>query len=77
MFQVHCMKCKDFDHTALISIMIRTNSLYISLELISQIQRVHGQTDQVCLDWLQSLKQFFINVSYHTLDASLTLSHQS
>ena len=25
------------------------------------------------IDWLQSLKQFFINVSYHTLVASLTL----
>ena len=37
----------------------------------------------LCLDWLQSLKQFFINVSYHILVASLTLmallkqSHQS
>ena len=26
-----------------------------------------------CLDWLQSLKQFFTNVSYHILVASLTL----
>ena len=25
------------------------------------------------LDWLQSLKQFFINVSYHILVANLTL----
>ena len=25
------------------------------------------------LDWLQSIKQFFINVSYHILVASLTL----
>ena len=25
------------------------------------------------LDWLQSLKQFFINVSYHIFEASLTL----
>ena len=25
------------------------------------------------LDWLQSLKHFFINVSYHMLVASLTL----
>ena len=25
------------------------------------------------LDWLQSLKQFFINVSYHILVASLTM----
>ena len=38
----------------------------------------------VAVDWLQSLKQFFINVSYHILVASLTLmalflkqSHQS
>ena len=27
----------------------------------------------VNLDWLQSLKQFFINVPYHILVASLTL----
>ena len=27
----------------------------------------------MALDWLQSLKQFFINVSYHILVASLTL----
>ena len=27
----------------------------------------------MCLDWLQSLKQFFINMSYHILLASLTL----
>ena len=26
-----------------------------------------------CIDWLQSLKQVFINVSYHILLASLTL----
>ena len=30
-----------------------------------------NKSDQV--DWLQSLKQFFINVSYHILVASLTL----
>ena len=29
--------------------------------------------DQTVLDWLQSLKQFFINVSYYILVASLTL----
>ena len=28
---------------------------------------------ECCLDWLQSLKHFFINVSYHILVASLTL----
>ena len=28
---------------------------------------------RICLDWLQSLKQFFINVSYHILVASLTM----
>ena len=28
---------------------------------------------QANLDWLQSLKQFYINVSYHILVASLTL----
>ena len=32
------------------------------------LSRVHA-----LLDWLQSLKQFFINVSYHILVASLTL----
>ena len=31
------------------------------------------QTDVLNVDWLQSLKQFFINVSYHILVASLTL----
>ena len=29
--------------------------------------------DQEKLDWLQSLRQFFINVSYHIRVASLTL----
>ena len=29
--------------------------------------------DPLILDWLQSLKQFFINVSYQILVASLTL----
>ena len=28
---------------------------------------------ETTVDWLQSLKQFFINVSYHILVASLTL----
>ena len=31
------------------------------------------QTTGHKVDWLQSLKQFFINVSYHILVASLTL----
>ena len=30
-------------------------------------------TTGLTIDWLQSLKQFFINVSYHILVASLTL----
>ena len=33
---------------------------------------VSHQAD-LLLDWLQSLKQFLINVSYHILVASLTL----
>ena len=37
-----------------------------------QRQRVNCNI-AVELDWLQSLKQFFINVSYHILVASLTL----
>ena len=32
------------------------------------------RVDSSCVDWLQSLKQFFINVSYHVLAASLTLT---
>ena len=31
------------------------------------------ETKKLHLDWLQSLKQFFINVSYQILVASLTL----
>ena len=34
-------------------------------------KHVSGVSEEV--DWLQSLKQFFINVSYHILVASLTL----
>ena len=30
-------------------------------------------TTRLALDWLQSFKQFFINVSYHIFVASLTL----
>ena len=44
----------------------------------SSIQTVHAFTiiyfvSALQLDWLQSLKQFFINVSHHILVASLTL----
>ena len=31
-----------------------------------------ADVSKICLDWLQSLKRFFINVSYHILVASLT-----
>ena len=34
---------------------------------------VYFMTDGLSLDWLESLKQFFINVSYHILVASLSL----
>ena len=50
----------------------------------------HGLKEKLCfsdlfsdilsfrfVDWLQSLKQFFINVPYHILVASLTLMAQS
>ena len=33
----------------------------------------HDHVISKSVDWLQSLKQFFINVSYHRLVASLTL----
>ena len=34
---------------------------------------MHNNVVQIIVDWLQSLKQFFINVSCHILVASLTL----
>ena len=34
---------------------------------------VYFMTDGLSLDWLESLKQFFIIVSYHILVASLSL----
>ena len=36
-------------------------------------QKVRDVIIRSYVDWLQSLKQFFINVSYHILVASLTL----
>ena len=35
--------------------------------------RTHYSESGKTLDWLQSLKQFFVKVSYHILEASLTL----
>ena len=45
------------------------------LQLSSQTHFTKIEDKKV--DWLQSLKQFFINVSYHILVASLTLMAQS
>ena len=37
------------------------------------VQKTHIMQLVRAIDWLQSLKQFFINVSYHIVVASLTL----
>ena len=37
------------------------------------IEELHSALKRSNIDWLQALKQFFINVSYHILVASLTL----
>ena len=53
----------------------KTNNIFIAQNLFYRVVQL--------LDWLQSLKQFFIKVSYHILVASLTMmallqqSHQS
>ena len=52
---------------------------YILLHKISISADTNGLAHEIllripyALDWLQALKQFFINVSYHILVASLTL----
>ena len=46
---------------------------YLGLENYSKRRKVRKRVSMYVLDWLQSLKQFFINVSYHILVASLTL----
>ena len=38
---------------------------------------IHGMYSVMVIDWLQSLNQIFINVSYHIRVASLTLMAQS
>ena len=49
-------------------------SLHLHPYLVSVRREGFGKTSQMYrLDWLQSLKQFFINVSYHIFVASLTL----
>ena len=42
-------------------------------QLIAEGQFQPTSVVWITLDWLQSLKQFFINVPYHILVASLTL----
>ena len=55
------------------------NQKYQSISKMNNIQKILVEFYQkfrhmkVEVDWLQSLKQFFINVSYHILVASLTL----
>ena len=47
------------------------NFVEIDHEIISTV--ISPLSRGLLLDWLQSFKQFFINVSYHILVASLTL----
>ena len=45
----------------------KANQIHVKGKVPTNNARIYN------LDWLQSLKQFFINVSYHILVASLTL----
>ena len=47
----------------------------LDVNVVTLVKGIGIQTFQVTetVDWHQSLKQFFINVSYHILVASLTL----
>ena len=50
--------------------------LYLSMGVSSFVFQQYSRRSGINahrLDWLQSLKQFFINVSHHILVASLTL----
>ena len=40
---------------------------------VNMTKKCHYLNQYPQIDWLQSLKHFFINVSYHILVASLTL----
>ena len=52
---------------------ISINHSFLDCPVVSNIcQKGSFHTTQI-IDWLQSLKHFFINVSYHILVASLTL----
>ena len=44
-----------------------------SHKIVISAYLVYFMTDGFSLDWLESLKQFFIIVSYHILVASLSL----
>ena len=62
------------------SIVLLSNALLYEHMLLSYFPfdfdwvygRLYGLI-RACIDWLQSLKQFFINVSYHILVACLSL----
>ena len=48
-------------------------SSYTHVYVYSTIKKIKGELAWETVDCLQSLKHFFINVSYHILVASLTL----
>ena len=54
-------------------ILLRDVCMYYTLCTNEQIKIIFISFSEDRLDWLQSLKQFFINVSYHVLVASLIL----
>ena len=54
------------------SVALVADSFHMLSDVVALI--VGFSSVRVSLDWLQSLKQFFVNVSYHILVASLTLT---
>ena len=71
----HCqsLRCCYFFRDGLKTILIfRINSVRQTMN-IDVAAYVKKYLFQQLLDWLQSLKQFLINVSYHILVAGLTL----
>ena len=44
-----------------------------SAETVKGMEKDKTEVNNDIIDWLQSLKQFYINASYHILVASLTL----
>ena len=58
------------------SLVFVTDSGIVDLK-ITGVYQTQSQLTTLTLDWLQSLKQFFINVSYHILVAGSVLSQST